>query len=307
MRIKLTSFICTCVLALSSLSANAQVTVDAAFDFDDFVGATYNVPRGSTIPIISISITAGGAINGFPIGGNPANTTAKFGNGSFNMSGGTVTMTGNFLQHVNYTNITISGGTINTGGNIFSNMVAGGSLDISGGNFSSSTTLSGYAGDVTISGGVSSIAVPNPGVNSTLTFIGSNWTFGGNPLVFSGDEADLTEIGFGTLQGTLADGTAFQVVLGGGGFGTFPDSPVVTVIDVDLAVQPEIDVVPLASDFGNVEIGSVTTLVATVSNEGTGDLTVSVIELQPGGSDDYSITMAPALPAEISPGARFRS
>ena len=226
MRAKLSSIIGAFVLTVFSLNAYAQVIVDAVFAANDFTGATYNVPTSGFTSINSISITDGGTIAGYEI--SPGNTIAKFTGGSFHMTGGTVAHT-NFFIHNNYANDSISSGTFGPGGVQFTNMQAGGSLDISGGVFPGSVTVAQYAGDVTVSGGPSIMAVPNPGPISTLTFIGSNWTFGGNPLAFVGNQADLTDIGFGSLQGTLDDGTPFQVTLGGTGFGV--GFPVVTVVD----------------------------------------------------------------------------
>ena len=233
MRNRLVTIIFAFVLAAFSSSVSAQVVVDSPFGAYSFTGATYNVPISSFVPVNSVSITDGGTIEGFVIA--PGNSLAKFSGGSFDMTGGTVHTESNVFWHNNYTNDTISGGTFDTGSIIFSNMQTGGSLNISGGNFPASISIQQYDGDVTISGGPPSATVPNPGPNATLTFIGSNWTFndpiagtGPQPLNFIGNQADLTAIGFGTLQGTLEDGTSFQVALGGTGFGTDPVPPSAT-------------------------------------------------------------------------------
>ena len=61
---------------------------------------------------------------------------------------------------------------------------------------------------------------------------------------------------------------------------------------------PDIEVSPLSHDFGNVELGTSTTLVATISNVGTGDLTVSSIALE----TDFPITSAPSVAIVVGPG-----
>ena len=229
-------FITACVLTLVSANAYSQVSIDSTFASYDFVGATYHVPISSFVPLVSASITNGGTIEGYAI--SPTNTIAKFTGGSFSMSGGTVHAINNFFWHNNFLNDTVSGGTFASGGVQFTNMQTGGFLDISGGVFPGSVSVSGYDGAVTVSGGPSSMTVPNPGPNASLTFTGTGWTWDPAgpdpvvPLVFVGNQADLTDIGFGTLKGILADGTSFQVVLGGTGFS--PGIPIVTVVDQTL-------------------------------------------------------------------------
>ncbi len=65
---------------------------------------------------------------------------------------------------------------------------------------------------------------------------------------------------------------------------------------------PEIDVAPLVYDFGDVQVGTASTTIVTISNVGNGELTVSDVGLQAGSSGDFSITAAPNLPAVIAPG-----
>jgi beta propeller repeat protein len=76
------------------------------------------------------------------------------------------------------------------------------------------------------------------------------------------------------------------------------------VSTIDFIPDPlDIDVSPLFYDFGNVQLGSGSTTIVTISNSGiTTDLEISAITLQPGSSSDYAITMAPTLPYLIAPG-----
>jgi len=64
----------------------------------------------------------------------------------------------------------------------------------------------------------------------------------------------------------------------------------------------DIDVSPLTLDFGKVDLDTSSAATVTLSNEGSADLTVTGIALQPGSSSDFSITFAPELPATIASG-----
>ncbi|HUW18724.1 MAG TPA: choice-of-anchor D domain-containing protein [Sedimentisphaerales bacterium] len=66
---------------------------------------------------------------------------------------------------------------------------------------------------------------------------------------------------------------------------------------------PDIDVLPLDYSFGDVEVGSSATAMVTVSNVGNGNLTLSDITFQAGGSDDFSVSAGPPLPAVVEPDA----
>ena len=65
---------------------------------------------------------------------------------------------------------------------------------------------------------------------------------------------------------------------------------------------PDIEVAPMMFEFGDVEIGSSSATIVTLSNTGGDDLIVGGIALQAGSSGDYTITMAPPLPATIGTG-----
>lgn len=64
--------------------------------------------------------------------------------------------------------------------------------------------------------------------------------------------------------------------------------------------EPEIDVSPLAYDFGDVEVGKSSTVFITISNVGIGNLTVSDIAFVVGSSGDFAITASPLLPATVT-------
>jgi hypothetical protein len=85
-----------------------------------------------------------------------------------------------------------------------------------------------------------------------------------------------------------------------------PDTPVLSVALIGTGVQPpvnecNIDVSPLALDFGSVEVGTTTMLSATVSNKGTADCTVEAFTLTEGS--DFALNpTAPVTPSIIVPG-----
>ena len=66
--------------------------------------------------------------------------------------------------------------------------------------------------------------------------------------------------------------------------------------------QADIDVSPAEYDFGEVELGTSSTVILTIYNAGCGDLTVDSIEFAAGSSADFTITTIPSLPAVVAPG-----
>jgi len=69
------------------------------------------------------------------------------------------------------------------------------------------------------------------------------------------------------------------------------------VVSVPEPTEPNIVVSPLSHDFGDVELGTSSTLVVTISNVGNSDLTVSGIALE----TDFAITSAPAPAIVVEP------
>jgi|GEM_PF-1500815 len=83
------------------------------------------------------------------------------------------------------------------------------------------------------------------------------------------------------------------------------DEPVVTVSLSGNGVPvpvPEIDVTPLAVNYGDVFIGSDSALSVSITNAGTADLDVTSIALGVGTSGDFAITSGPAS-VILAPGA----
>lgn len=66
--------------------------------------------------------------------------------------------------------------------------------------------------------------------------------------------------------------------------------------------EPDIDVSPTSYDFGDVEIGSSTTMFVSIFNTGDGDLSIESFGFSAGSSSNFSITTAPSLPATVVPG-----
>jgi len=84
------------------------------------------------------------------------------------------------------------------------------------------------------------------------------------------------------------------------------DEPTVTVSLFGNGVPvpvPEIDVVPLSLNYGDVFIGSDSAMTVTITNMGTADLDVTSIALGVGTSGDFAITSGPTLPVSVVPGA----
>jgi hypothetical protein len=69
-----------------------------------------------------------------------------------------------------------------------------------------------------------------------------------------------------------------------------------------VCAEPEIDVVPLFYDFGEVEVGSSEAVVIVINNVGDSSIAVWDILFQGGSSGDYSMTSAPYLPVFFSAG-----
>ncbi|MBA7476547.1 hypothetical protein ES707_11934 [subsurface metagenome] len=67
-------------------------------------------------------------------------------------------------------------------------------------------------------------------------------------------------------------------------------------------IPADIEVVPLTLVFGEVELGTATTLSVTISNVGNADLTVTDISLAPAGSGQFSITLTPTFPLVLPVG-----
>ena len=63
---------------------------------------------------------------------------------------------------------------------------------------------------------------------------------------------------------------------------------------------PDIAVAPLNFNFGNVEVGSTSSTIVTICNEGDVDLTVTSLSLQSGAN--YAFSSASGFPAVIPPG-----
>jgi hypothetical protein len=85
-----------------------------------------------------------------------------------------------------------------------------------------------------------------------------------------------------------------------------PDETLVSVALAGTGVPPapvcDIDVNPLALDFGSVDVGTTATLSIVIGNTGTGDCTVDGSTLT--GSSDFALTPpVPTIPRTVSPGA----
>jgi len=69
--------------------------------------------------------------------------------------------------------------------------------------------------------------------------------------------------------------------------------------------EPDINVVPLSHDFGQVEVGSSESVVITIHNEGDSGITIESATFQSGSSSDYSITSFFFPPVTFSAGGLF--
>jgi hypothetical protein len=67
--------------------------------------------------------------------------------------------------------------------------------------------------------------------------------------------------------------------------------------------SPDIDVAPLAVDFGDVALPGSNMLIVTLSNLGTLDLTIDGVGFESGSNTAFSIDSAPSVPAVLSPEA----
>lgn len=69
--------------------------------------------------------------------------------------------------------------------------------------------------------------------------------------------------------------------------------------------EPDINVVPLLHNFGQVEVGSSESVVITIYNEGDSGITIESATFQSGSSSDYSITSFFFPPVTFSAGGLF--
>jgi sugar lactone lactonase YvrE len=76
---------------------------------------------------------------------------------------------------------------------------------------------------------------------------------------------------------------------------TFP-----VAIALLLDVSP-LEVSPLEYDYGDVALGTVSTVIVTISNVGDDELTLTGLAFQAGSSDQFSILSAPSLPLILPP------
>ena len=65
--------------------------------------------------------------------------------------------------------------------------------------------------------------------------------------------------------------------------------------------EPEIDVIPLAWDFGDVELGASSSVIVTIDNTGNGDLTVDGLGFATGSDPEIELLSPPTLPLVIAP------
>ncbi len=68
-------------------------------------------------------------------------------------------------------------------------------------------------------------------------------------------------------------------------------------IELDIVLPPDIQVSPLSHDFGNVQWGQSSTAIFTITNVGSGKLTIDDIYLDV--FEAFSITSDPSLPGEL--------
>jgi hypothetical protein len=81
------------------------------------------------------------------------------------------------------------------------------------------------------------------------------------------------------------------------------DNEDVFVSTFELISEGDISVSPLSHDFGDVELGTVSTTIATITNVGEDSLTINDIVVSSESNPDFSISYRPNLPAIISPGS----
>jgi len=188
-------------------------------------GDVYQQPSTVSLQSVEVNLLSGGAI----IARSDGRRTWFLG-GDFTVSGGSVYGP---IMFDNFQSMEISGGTFNdrvtidrlrtlgtleiSGGTFNDRLTIDrlgtlGTLEISGGSFSNSLGISRFQGDVIVSGGSINSISGSPsfsgGAVPTATFVGTDWTLNGVPLVFTANESDLTgQTGY--LRGTLADGNTF--------------------------------------------------------------------------------------------------
>jgi HYDIN/CFA65/VesB-like, Ig-like domain/Periplasmic copper-binding protein (NosD) len=89
---------------------------------------------------------------------------------------------------------------------------------------------------------------------------------------------------------------------GGGNLASGNGNPLQCVGVACGSAWPQIDVAPSQYDFGQVDFGTRSTQIVTISNTGGSDLTVTSVELLPGADPAFEVDDAPALPAAVPPG-----
>ena len=106
--------------------------------------------------------------------------------------------------------------------------------------------------------------------------------------------------GYGVNHYNGQTGTFIETL--SGGIYSFPTG---LAFPVPIPTKPDISVSPssLFYDFGDVELGSTSTVLISISNEGDADLTLTNIGFQAGSSNEFSITSSPSLPVILVQGA----
>jgi hypothetical protein len=83
-----------------------------------------------------------------------------------------------------------------------------------------------------------------------------------------------------------------------------PDSPLRVDLLGSAVLPPVLDVAPPALDFGEVQLGEVSSTFATLTNNGGSDLVVNRIELLAGGSTAFTVLQSALLPIPAGDSAR---
>ncbi len=133
----------------------------------------------------------------------------------------------------------------------------------------------------------------------------------------SGSSDDFEIVSVPTLPTELASGNSFFVQVRyrpssvGADSGTLlieSDDSDESIIAVSLAGNglppaiPEIDLVPVAVDYGQIFVGASSNRDVRVRNIGTGSLTVTSVELDLAASQNFLLSAVPGLPASVNPG-----
>ena len=112
-------------------------------------------------------------------------------------------------------------------------------------------------------------------------------------------DGDLLLSGFADTPVSRMDIQFWYVIWGNSFFGT---ETVDLVRLTDAAPEPNISVSPSNYDFGEMNLGSSSATIVTISNVGDADLNITDIHFQDGSSPDFSITPPPTMPATLAPG-----